>query len=85
MELLWTLLIGALVGWLAGLIVEGEGLGLIGDVLIGILGAWLGGFIARLLGIVAYGLVGRLAVAVGGAVILLMVLRAIFSGKKRRR
>jgi uncharacterized membrane protein YeaQ/YmgE (transglycosylase-associated protein family) len=83
--MLWTILVGALVGWLAALIVKGEGLGILGDILIGIFGAWLGNFIAGMLGIVAYGLLGKIAIALGGAVILLIVLRAAFSGKKKKR
>jgi uncharacterized membrane protein YeaQ/YmgE (transglycosylase-associated protein family) len=65
------------------LIVKGEGLGLLGDLVIGIVGAWLGRFVASLLGIVAYGTLGILAVSVGGAILLLMVLRALF-GKRRK-
>ena len=82
--MLWTILIGGVVGWLAGLIVKGEGLGILGDIIIGILGAWLGGFLCRMLGILAYGTLARLGVAIGGAVLLLMVLRAAFPGKSRK-
>jgi len=84
MDLLWTLLVGGLVGWLASLIVKGEGLGIFGDIVIGILGAWLGGFLCRILGIWAYGTLARLGISIGGAVILLMILRAAFPGKRRK-
>lgn len=83
MGFLWALLVGAFVGWMASLIVKGEGLGLIGDLFIGIVGAMLGRFLAGILGIVAYGTLGVLAVSVGGAVLLLIVLRALFPGKRR--
>ena len=33
------LIIGAVAGWLAGLIMSGSGYGLVGDIVIGILGA----------------------------------------------
>ena len=36
------LLIGAIAGWLAGLIVRGFGFGLLGNIVIGIIGAFLG-------------------------------------------
>jgi uncharacterized membrane protein YeaQ/YmgE (transglycosylase-associated protein family) len=36
------LLLGALAGWLAGLITEGGGLGLLGNIVIGILGGFVG-------------------------------------------
>ncbi len=38
-SLLIFLLIGAIAGWLAGLIVSGFGFGLLGNIIIGILGA----------------------------------------------
>jgi len=61
--------------------VKGEGLGLLGDICIGILGAILGDFGARFLGIVTYSTLGRLVLSVVGAVLLLMVLSALF-GKR---
>lgn len=44
-DLIIFLAVGALVGWLAGLIVKGRGFGLIGNVIVGIVGAILGGCI----------------------------------------
>ena len=38
------LLIGALSGWLAGFIVVGGGLGLIGDIVVGIVGSFIAGW-----------------------------------------
>ncbi|MFZ0634513.1 MAG: GlsB/YeaQ/YmgE family stress response membrane protein [Candidatus Acidiferrales bacterium] len=77
MGLLWTLIIGAVAGWLAGLLVKGRGFGIIVDIIVGIVGAFLGGWIFGLLGMEAYGLIGRLAVSVVGAVILLVIIKAI--------
>ena len=37
--LLIALTIGAIAGWLAGLLVQGTGFGLLGDILVGIVGA----------------------------------------------
>ena len=43
------LIVGAIAGWLAGLLVRGdEGLGVIGHIVLGIVGAIVGGFIAGL-------------------------------------
>ena len=61
------LLIGALAGWLAGIITKGSGFGAVGNVIVGIVGAFLGSFCFGLLGIVAVGFVGRLIFAVIGA------------------
>ncbi|MDH3971402.1 MAG: GlsB/YeaQ/YmgE family stress response membrane protein, partial [Gammaproteobacteria bacterium] len=42
--------IGAVAGWLAGVIMSGSGFGLLGDIVIGIIGAVIGGFLFGLLG-----------------------------------
>lgn len=63
------LLIGALAGWITGMITKGSGFGVVGNILVGIVGAFLGGLCFGLLGIVAYGLIGRLIFAVLGALL----------------
>jgi len=46
----WIVL-GAIAGWLAGLLVRGdEGLGVVGHIVLGIVGALVGGFLANALG-----------------------------------
>jgi uncharacterized membrane protein YeaQ/YmgE (transglycosylase-associated protein family) len=72
------LIIGALAGWLAGMLVKGGGFGLIGDIVVGIVGAFIGGWLAGVLGIsIGSGLVASIITAVIGAVILIVILRAI--------
>jgi len=71
------LLIGALAGYIAGLIMNGSGFGPVGNILVGIVGAFLGGFLFRLLGIVAFGLLGQLIFAVLGALLFLWLLTFI--------
>ena len=73
----WFLLIGAVIGWLAGLIVRGRGFGLIGDIIIGIVGAMLGGWIARAMGLYTGGSVGAFLVALAGAVVLVGLTRLV--------
>jgi uncharacterized membrane protein YeaQ/YmgE (transglycosylase-associated protein family) len=68
------LLIGALAGWLAGIISKGSGFGVAGNIIVGIVGAFLGGLCFGLLGIVAYGLLGRLIFAVLGALLFIWLL-----------
>lgn len=79
-SLLIFLAIGALVGWLAGMLVKGRGFGAVGNIVIGIVGAVLGGFIFGLLGITAGGLLGSIVMGTIGAVILLFIIRAIKRG-----
>lgn len=72
------LIIGAIAGWLAGLLVKGGGFGLIGDVIVGVVGALIGGWLAGVLGItIGSGFIASIITAVIGAVILLVILRAI--------
>jgi uncharacterized membrane protein YeaQ/YmgE (transglycosylase-associated protein family) len=76
--LIVMIIIGAIAGWLAGLIVKGSGYGLVGDIVIGILGAVVGGWLLRALGLtLGGGILGAIVVAVIGAVVLLLVIRAV--------
>jgi uncharacterized membrane protein YeaQ/YmgE (transglycosylase-associated protein family) len=77
MWLIWEIVVGIVVGWLAGQIVKGRGMGVLVDLIVGIVGSILGGWIFGLLGLAAYGLLGQLVMGVVGAVILLLIVRAI--------
>jgi uncharacterized membrane protein YeaQ/YmgE (transglycosylase-associated protein family) len=77
MWLLWTIIIGILAGFIAGKIVKGHGMGTLMDLLVGIVGSVLGGWIFTLLGLAAYGLIGQLVMATVGAIVLLLIVRAI--------
>ncbi len=77
MSLVWFCLIGLCAGWLAGQFMKGGGFGLVGNLIIGVIGAILGGFVFGLLGLSAVGLLGQLVMATVGAVLLLVILRAI--------
>jgi uncharacterized membrane protein YeaQ/YmgE (transglycosylase-associated protein family) len=69
---------GAIAGWLAGKLMKGGGVGLIGDVLVGIAGAFIGGWLADLLGIgMGGGPIVSIVIATAGAAILLLILRMI--------
>jgi len=72
------LIIGAIAGWLAGLLVKGDGFGLIGDIIVGIIGAFIGGWLAGVLHInIGGGLISSIITATVGAVILIVILRLI--------
>lgn len=82
-HLIVWLIIGALAGWLAGLIVTGSGFGLLIDILVGVVGAFVGGWLASVLGItIGGGFIGEVIVAVIGAVVLLFVIRLVRSMMK---
>ena len=46
--LAWVI-VGGIAGWLAGLVVQGTGMGIVGDIIVGIVGALIGGFVLSLL------------------------------------
>ena len=75
--LLIFLLIGAVAGWLAGLIMKGGGFGIPGNIVVGIIGAVIGGFVFSIAGIAAGGLIGSIVTATVGAVLLLAAVRII--------
>lgn len=75
--LLILVVIGAIVGWLASLIVKGTGSGFFMDVLIGIGGSILAGRVLPMIGLPLGGWVGSFIAAVIGAVILILVVRLI--------
>jgi uncharacterized membrane protein YeaQ/YmgE (transglycosylase-associated protein family) len=75
MEIIIFLLVGAIAGWLAGLIVRGFGFGLIGNIVVGIVGAVIAGWLFPRLGIgLPAGLIGQILSAAIGAVILLAII-----------
>ena len=73
--LLILLVIGAVAGFLAGVIVEGYGFGLVGNIVVGIVGAVVGGWLLPQLGLFPGGnLTGQLISATAGAVVLLLLI-----------
>jgi uncharacterized membrane protein YeaQ/YmgE (transglycosylase-associated protein family) len=76
--LLIILIIGAIAGWLAGVLVKGRGQGVIANLVVGILGAVLASWLLPKMGIyLGVGFVATIINATIGAVILLVVLRLI--------
>jgi uncharacterized membrane protein YeaQ/YmgE (transglycosylase-associated protein family) len=74
-ELIIWLAIGAIAGWLAGLIMKGYGFGLVGNIVVGIIGAIIAGWLLPRVGIIVIGgVVAEIINAVIGAVILLLII-----------
>ncbi len=74
-SLLIFLVVGAIAGWLAGLIVKGHGFGLVGNIVVGIVGAFLAGFLLPRLGFaIGGGMVAAIINAMIGAIILLVLI-----------
>ena len=77
-SLLVFLIIGAIAGWLASLIVRGAGFGLVGDIIVGIVGAFIAGLVLPAVGIsIGGGILGSIIHATIGAVILLLIIKLV--------
>lgn len=73
-----TLVIGGIVGWLASMVMKTNAqMGLIANVLVGVVGSSLGYWLAGALGLGAQGTVASWLVAVAGAAILIVILKAV--------
>lgn len=82
MEIIVTLIIGAIAGWLGSQVFRGSSLGLIGNIVIGILGSFVGSWIFGKLGVsIGGGLVGSIITGAFGAIVILAVLNLIFKSK----
>lgn len=83
MDLIITLIIGGVVGWLGSLVMKTDAqMGLIANVLIGIVGSFLGYWLAGALGLAPTGGILRFVVAVIGAALLIYILRLLGVFKK---
>lgn len=77
--LIW-IIVGGVAGFLAGVIVKGYGLGLVGNVIVGIVGAFLAGWLLPRLGVgfsAGDPLVTSILYATIGAVVLLLVIGVV--------
>jgi uncharacterized membrane protein YeaQ/YmgE (transglycosylase-associated protein family) len=67
------IVIGGVAGWLAGLVVEGYGFGLLGNIVLGILGAAIAGLSVAALGVHIETTLGNVVASTLGAVLLLLL------------
>ena len=75
-SLLLFLIIGAVAGWFAGVIVKGYGFGLVGNIVVGVVGSFFGGWLFSRFGLVhGNPFMSDLIGATLGAVVLLFILR----------
>ncbi|MFW5838819.1 MAG: GlsB/YeaQ/YmgE family stress response membrane protein [Bacillota bacterium] len=76
MSILIWIIFGALVGWIASIVMHTKG-GLIRNIIVGLIGSVLGGFIASLFGIgsVTTFTIEGFLIALGGAVLLIWIVK----------
>ena len=76
--MIWTIVVGIIAGWLAGVVMKGGGYGVIWDLILGIAGAVIGGWIFGYAGASAGGgIIGSIVVATIGAVVLIFISRLL--------
>ncbi|MAZ93077.1 MAG: GlsB/YeaQ/YmgE family stress response membrane protein [Bacteroidales bacterium] len=79
MEIIGSLIIGALAGWLGSTIYQGSGLGLIWNILLGIVGSAFGYWILGALGIsLGDEWLGAVLTGAIGAIVVLFLINLIF-------
>ncbi|MBI3699606.1 MAG: GlsB/YeaQ/YmgE family stress response membrane protein [Afipia sp.] len=75
MGIIAWLIVGAIAGWLAGMVVRGFGFGLLGNIVVGIVGAVVAGWLLPQLGVrLGVGMVGEIINALIGAVLVLVII-----------
>ncbi|MBA9025386.1 MULTISPECIES: GlsB/YeaQ/YmgE family stress response membrane protein [Bacillaceae] len=82
MSFLWSLIIGGIIGWLAGMIIGRDvPFGIIGNIIAGFVGAWLGSLILGNWGPV----VSNFAIipSLIGAIVFVFILSLILRGTRR--
>lgn len=78
MDIIIAIIIGGVIGWLASLIMKTDGQqGIILNVVIGIIGSALGWWLAPKLGIAATSSLVHYGIGLGGAVLLIVILRFV--------
>jgi uncharacterized membrane protein YeaQ/YmgE (transglycosylase-associated protein family) len=78
MDLLVTIVIGGIVGWLASILMRTNGqMGIIANVLVGIIGSFIGFSLAGSMHIGSNGAVGRWIISVAGASLLIALLSVL--------
>ncbi|MDJ0523077.1 MAG: GlsB/YeaQ/YmgE family stress response membrane protein [Planctomycetota bacterium] len=78
MNILIAIVVGGFIGWIASKLMKtGKQMGLIANVVVGIVGSSLGTHLAPTIGLVPEDGIGRFLVGVGGAVLLIWLLKVL--------
>ena|SRR5690348_7288000 len=75
------IVIGGIAGAIADQLVQGNRLGCLGNVIVGILGGVLGGFLLGLIGIDVNNIIWMFVTALGGAIVLLLIVHLLTGGR----
>ena len=75
--MIWSIIVGGLIGWLAGKLMDSKG-GLLRNILLGIVGSGVGHWLAGAIGLVARNSLGSFLIGVGGACVVILICRWLF-------
>ncbi|OFZ16487.1 MAG: hypothetical protein A3D92_17435 [Bacteroidetes bacterium RIFCSPHIGHO2_02_FULL_44_7] len=85
MDIVVSVIIGAVAGWLASMIMGSKTTGILGYMILGILGGFVGNWIFNFLNITASGWKGILVTSTAGAIALIVLGGIIFGRSSRKR
>ncbi|HSC13617.1 MAG TPA: GlsB/YeaQ/YmgE family stress response membrane protein [Gammaproteobacteria bacterium] len=78
MQLVILLVVGGVIGWLASIIMKTNAqMGIIANVVVGVVGTMLGFWIASQLGFAAGGAIVGWLISIGGAILLIAILKLL--------
>ena len=75
--MIWSIIVGGLIGWLAGKLMNSKG-GLLRNIILGIVGSCVGNWLAGAIGLVARNSLGSFLIGLGGACVVILVCRWLF-------
>ena len=78
MNILITIIVGGVIGWLASMLMKtNRQMGILANIIVGIVGSALGGLIFGLFGLYAGNTIGQIVVGIAGAAILILILKRL--------
>ena len=75
--MIWSIIVGGLIGWLAGKLMNSKG-GLLRNIILGIVVSGVGNWLAGAIGLVARNSLGSFLIGLGGACVVILVCRWLF-------
>ncbi len=75
--MIWSIIVGGLIGWLAGKLMDSKG-GVLRNIILGIVGSGVGNWLAGAVRLVAQNSLGSFLIGVGGACVVILICRWLF-------
>ena len=72
--MIWSIIVGGVIGWLAGKLMKSKG-GVLRNIILGIVGSGVGNWLAGAIGLVARNSLGSFLIGVGGACVVILICR----------